>query len=275
MVIADKIDLAHERAILGGRRVLVVDDDVICQDIVLLMLDRLGCHADLATSGVDAVEALHAASYDVVLMDVQMPRMNGLEAARLMRAELDPTDQPIIVAMTADTTARCREDCRQAGMDGNVGKPIGFGDLVTALKQESNRHGTVDSEPDEPGTADTVSTVILDATVFESLMLDLGADRALRADLIGTSIVDIRERQAEIARAGDTSNLGALAFQAHALKSASATFGLVALTVVASGIEAAARAIPEEIDVGLQASLLVAECAEAIEAFECMAAEHP
>jgi CheY-like chemotaxis protein len=107
-----------------GCRILVAEDDATSQDIALLMLDRLGYHADVASDGVEAVSAFQIAFYDVVLMDVRMPRMDGMEAARQIRADLDPAEQPTIIAMSADTTSQCREDCFRAGMDQHLAKPL-------------------------------------------------------------------------------------------------------------------------------------------------------
>ncbi len=114
-------------------RVLVADDDATSQDIVMLMLDRLGYRADVASDGAEAVSAFQAAFYDIVLMDVRMPRMDGMEAARQIRADLDPREQPTIIAMTADTTAQCREECLQAGMDRHLAKPLRIDDLAALL----------------------------------------------------------------------------------------------------------------------------------------------
>jgi CheY-like chemotaxis protein len=115
-------------------RVLVVEDETICQDVVLLMLEYLGHQADVANDGVDAVSAVCGAFYDVVLMDVRMPRMGGMEATHLIRTELDPTDQPVIIAVTADMTPRCQQECLRAGMDGHLAKPIGIGVLAAVLE---------------------------------------------------------------------------------------------------------------------------------------------
>ncbi len=222
-------------------RVLVVEDDEVCQDIVVLMLERLGYYADVAGDGVDAVSAMHASFYDVVLMDVRMPRMDGIEAARLIRAETDPTYQPVIIAMTADVTPECQGECIRAGMDGHLGKPVRFIDLDDALQHRFHRQemlaivGDWDAHPDSAEFAESAESakVVFDPDVLETLLVELGGDEEMRVDLIDSFISDNRERVAAVVMAGAAADPGALAFQAHALKSASATIGLVALSEVA------------------------------------------
>lgn len=249
-------------------RVLVVDDDAVCLDIVHLMLDRLGYHADTVVDGVDAFSAVHAAAYDVVLMDVQMPGMDGMTAARLIRAELDSIEQPIIVAMTADTTPQCQEQCLQAGMDGRLRKPLRIDDLAATLENRLLRHWKLEAvdpgDPDDGTVPTTFVSVVYDAHVLESLLADLGADGALRADLIDSFLDDLQERLAAVSAAGDATDTEALAFQSHAIKSTSATIGFLALSEVAAETEAAAKSASGETDVGSNASLLAAECQKAI-----------
>jgi HPt (histidine-containing phosphotransfer) domain-containing protein len=111
---------------------------------------------------------------------------------------------------------------------------------------------------------------VYDARVLESLLVDLGGDAAMGTELIESFIVDAQERLMATVGAGKASDLGALSFQAHALKSASATIGLLALSGAASQIEAAADVAPDEVDVCRQASLLAAECERAIEALNAV-----
>jgi CheY-like chemotaxis protein len=115
-------------------RILLAEDNVVNQKVALRMLDRLGYHADLAATGIEAVEAVKRQSYDVVLMDLQMPEMDGLEATRHIRADA-PAQQPRIIAMTANAMANDREHCLAAGMDDYVSKPVRLEDLRAALER--------------------------------------------------------------------------------------------------------------------------------------------
>jgi CheY-like chemotaxis protein len=93
----------------------------------------MGYRADLAHNGMEAIEALERQPYDVVLMDVQMPEMDGLEASRRITRRWPPAQRPRIVAMTANATHGDREQCLAAGMDDYLSKPIRIDALVEAL----------------------------------------------------------------------------------------------------------------------------------------------
>lgn len=251
-------------------RVLVADDDATSQDIVMLMLDRLGYRADVASDGAEAVSAFQAAFYDIVLMDVRMPRMDGMEAARQIRADLDPREQPTIIAMTADTTAQCREECLQAGMDRHLAKPLRIDDLAALLAGPFRVQGTLaalsggDADDNVAGTDS--GTVIYDPGVLDALLADLGGDADLRTDLIESFILDLEARSDAIVVAGQTADFDGLIFQAHAIKSASATLGLLALARLGREIEASQRELSDSHTIALRASHLVAECRQATQA---------
>jgi CheY-like chemotaxis protein len=104
----------------------------------------MGYRADLASNGIEAIESVARQTYDVVLMDVQMPEMDGLEAARRITARCKPGERPRIVAMTANAMQGDREACLAAGMDDYVTKPIRVDSLVQALMGVVPRAGAVD-----------------------------------------------------------------------------------------------------------------------------------
>jgi len=114
-------------------RILLAEDNATNQKLAMILLKRIGYQADLASNGLEALNALKRQPYDVVLMDVQMPEMDGLEATRRIRRELPPERQPQIIAMTANAMQGDREMCLAAGMDDYISKPIRNQALVTAL----------------------------------------------------------------------------------------------------------------------------------------------
>ena len=116
-------------------RILIAEDNMVNQKVACRTLERLGYRADLAGNGLEVLEALHRQSYDVVLMDVQMPELDGLEATRRIRRELQPARQPKIIAMTANAMRGDREVCLAAGMDDYLSKPVRVDDLVVALER--------------------------------------------------------------------------------------------------------------------------------------------
>jgi CheY-like chemotaxis protein len=121
-------------------RILLAEDNVVNQKLALRLLQQMGYRADVASNGIEAIECIERQRYDVVLMDVQMPEMDGLEASRRIAARWpDATQRPRIVAMTANAMAGDREECLAAGMDDYVTKPIRVEALVEALNQAKTR----------------------------------------------------------------------------------------------------------------------------------------
>jgi CheY-like chemotaxis protein len=120
-------------------RILLAEDNVVNQKLALRLLAQMGYRADLAANGIEAVESVERQPYDVVLMDVQMPEMDGLEAARRITGKWPNGERPRIVAMTANAMAGDREACLAAGMDDYITKPIRVEALVEALRQASQR----------------------------------------------------------------------------------------------------------------------------------------
>jgi signal transduction histidine kinase/DNA-binding response OmpR family regulator len=116
-------------------RILVAEDNVVNQKLAMRMLQKLGYRADLASNGIEAVQCVERQTYDVVLMDVQMPEMDGLEATRALTQRMPPARRPRIVAMTANAMEGDREMCIAAGMDDYVSKPIRPDKLAEALLQ--------------------------------------------------------------------------------------------------------------------------------------------
>jgi len=128
-----KLDLDPGQADMHPLRILVAEDNIVNQKLALRLLRAMGYEADVVANGLEAVEAVERQPYDVVLMDMQMPEMDGLEAARVIRERLPPEERPRIVAMTANVTDEDRREADEAGMDGYVTKPIRIPDLVGAL----------------------------------------------------------------------------------------------------------------------------------------------
>jgi CheY-like chemotaxis protein len=116
-------------------RILVAEDNPVNQQLIVLLLEKLGYRADVVANGVEVLEALDRQAYDVVLMDLLMPEMDGLTAARRIR-ELQAVDpRPYIVGVTANALQGDREECLAAGMDDYLSKPIRFDELVVTLKR--------------------------------------------------------------------------------------------------------------------------------------------
>jgi signal transduction histidine kinase/CheY-like chemotaxis protein len=116
-------------------RILIAEDNRINQKVALKLLERIGYRADVAANGLEALHALERQAYDVVLMDVQMPEMDGLEATRAIRERWPAGTAPRIVAMTANAMRDDREECLAAGMDDFISKPVVLAQLAGALER--------------------------------------------------------------------------------------------------------------------------------------------
>jgi CheY-like chemotaxis protein len=116
-------------------RILLVEDNFTNQKVAQRMLMRLGYSADVAVNGIEAVNAVRRQPYDLILMDVQMPEMDGLEATRHIRADLTIVPQPYIIAMTAAAMTLDRDQCLAAGMDDFLAKPTRLEELIQAFQR--------------------------------------------------------------------------------------------------------------------------------------------
>jgi len=114
-------------------RILIVEDNPINVYLLTILLERMGCRADVANNGALALDALRRAPYDVVFMDVQMPVMDGIEATRRIRQDWPPERRPRIIALTAGVMADEVQTCKDAGMDDFIAKPIDVASLAASL----------------------------------------------------------------------------------------------------------------------------------------------
>jgi CheY-like chemotaxis protein len=131
-------------------RILLAEDHAINQKVLLKMLARAGYEADVAANGVEVLAALDRAPYDVVLMDVQMPEMDGLEATRRLRARAPGSNRPYVIALTANAMQEDREVCLAAGMDDYASKPVRPAELFAALERAAHALGMGDRRATDP-----------------------------------------------------------------------------------------------------------------------------
>ncbi|HBL13006.1 MAG TPA: histidine kinase [Cyanobacteria bacterium UBA11162] len=116
-------------------KILLVEDNSMAQTIALRILRSLDYQVDLVENGLEAIEALRQKHYDVVLTDVQMPQMGGLEMARHICQEWSLEERPYIIALTSEVMLDIREECLQAGMNECISKPLDIGTLIELLKK--------------------------------------------------------------------------------------------------------------------------------------------
>ena len=237
---------------MGARlplRILLAEDNPTNRELALLMLGRLGYSADVAANGAEAVEAVRESVYDLVLMDVQMPELDGIEATRRIRSELGSAG-PRIAAMTAHALPGDREACLSSGMDDYLVKPIGISDLVAALERAAASLSPVsDSGEPVPGEAESPAAVALlptppglDEKAWARLQVSLGSRAGDLLPGIVRSFAHESEGLLASARASlSDERTDELRRAVHTLKSTSASFGALELSALCREAESRAR----------------------------------
>lgn len=232
-------------------KVLVAEDNRTNQMIAQSMLRRLGCRVDVAGNGQEAIEAVAARPYDIVLMDVQMPEVDGLEATRRIRAREDAVSAIPIIALTANAMAGDRTICLEAGMDDFVSKPINKQTLIQAINRmlrKSSKAGPIEAEvadrhDDTQSASDPTpeqdDAPLIDETVLESLLEDVSPD--MKSEFLNAVIGDLENRLAQAQEAHREGDMSALAAACHSLVGCSASAGLIRLRDLAKQLEMACR----------------------------------
>jgi PAS domain S-box-containing protein len=211
-------------------RILVAEDNEVNRRLALLLLEKMGYSADVAVNGVEALEAVRRERYDIVLMDVEMPEMDGLEASRRIHHEWTGKDRPRIIAMTANAMQGDRETCLNAGMDDYLSKPIHADELAAALRR-STPHSAVPEMRD----AD-----VLDDSALQHLDAATG-DPTFVADLVDTFLREAPELLAGLKSARQSGAADELRRGAHTLKSNARTFGAARLANLCQELESTAK----------------------------------
>jgi PAS domain S-box-containing protein len=224
----------------GARgRILIAEDGEANQLVAAAILRKAGYAVDLARDGEEALGAARTAAYDLVLMDVRMPRMDGLAATVAIRGLEGQAGRVPIIAMTAAAMPNEVARCLEAGMDGHVAKPMDLTALLAAVSDMlENRPRRSRAAVEEPNPA---GPTLIDHTTLQELRAAVGPGRLPR--LIG---VFADETRARVARLTATDDVAVIEEEAHGLKSAAGTFGAAALRSIASSLEAAcvARDLP-------------------------------
>jgi signal transduction histidine kinase/DNA-binding response OmpR family regulator len=226
---------------LAGAEILLVEDNETNLYAATTMLNQLGCNVTTARSGREAVQQAAARQFDLILMDMQMPEMDGLEASRQIRAVAGPNQAKPILALTANAFVEDAQRCRAAGMNEHLTKPIRRHVLEAALQ----RH-LADRKPTAPAKS------VLCAQTWAELQSDmpLAAVRKLAATFMTNQARELEAMQGDIANA----DREALRRRAHSLKGAARLFGATALGEAAMALEEASETID-----GQAASARIAE----------------
>jgi signal transduction histidine kinase/DNA-binding response OmpR family regulator len=227
------------RVATPGRRlrVLLAEDNHVNQKVAQLLLDRLGHRVDTVGNGLEAVSAAQSRDYDVVLMDLQMPELDGLEATRRIRREISGERQPHIVAMTASVLLEDREACRDAGMNDYLAKPVRADDLAAVLAELRPASNAARSRAAEHDL-ETAMRAQLAALTGDDLS---PADRELVVDLLDAFRQGTATAIERMAHGLARSDADAVRAAAHSVKGSAANIGAVSLAALAGDLEARAK----------------------------------
>jgi CheY-like chemotaxis protein len=235
-------------------RILVVEDNPVNQQLATLLVKKVGHGADVVSNGLEALEALEREPYDVVLMDVQMPEMDGLEATRRIYERWPEGRRPYIIAATANALREEREACLAAGMDDYLSKPIRIEQLRDALGRCSPLGGSLpvadgtessvpekapwapESEPQRERVPD-----LLDQAALERLQETTGGDPDLLTAVVDAFLGDAPRLIDGARQAMKQGRLDEIRRAAHTLKSNGATFGAIRFSELCRELESLAK----------------------------------
>jgi signal transduction histidine kinase/DNA-binding response OmpR family regulator len=220
-------------------RILLAEDNAINQKVALRLLERLGHGADVVRDGRQTLARLDHCTYDVILMDVQMPEMDGLEASRAICARWAASERPRIIAMTAEAMQGDRDKCLAAGMDDYIVKPVTLDRLAAALAKcrplavatapEAAAASPVEKQITAAGTA-------LDRDVLDQLREDLGGPAALQ-EVIRSFLDQTPSVLSALRDAAARADVSSIRRAAHMIKGTSSTLGARELSEQCAEIE--------------------------------------
>jgi signal transduction histidine kinase/DNA-binding NarL/FixJ family response regulator len=261
-IVAESVDTEVEKVLLGNHRpqatsegacladqlplrILLVEDNLVNQKVALRMLNRMGYRADVAASGVEAIQALERQDYDLVLMDLQMPEMDGLEATRRIRQRWPRPGGPRIIAMTANAMRGDRELCLAAGMDDYLSKPVKLRALEAAIQRSGGASAPGDAG--EVGTsaaaAASEDAPAIDRDVLSALAQVGAADEPdLAAEMAKLFIAEAPPLLAAMREAVRSGDHGKLQSAAHTLKGSGSSLGARRLSALSLELEQQGRA---------------------------------
>jgi PAS domain S-box-containing protein len=219
-------------------RILLAEDNPVNQTLALRILEKLGHTVQVANDGREALERSQAEEFDLILMDVQMPEMDGLEATRAIRAAEASSGKHIsIIAMTAHAMKGDRENCLGAGMDGYLSKPIRIDELKRTIS-EVKTMSEVEKTHASPSSEQEAFRAI---GQLESLLDSVMGDRALLTEMAELWLTDSAKQESQIQNGLDSGNAIMVQRAAHALKGSVGTFQASAAQDAASKLEISAK----------------------------------
>jgi signal transduction histidine kinase/DNA-binding response OmpR family regulator len=247
-------------------RILVAEDNKINQQFAKILLSNEGHEIVLVDNGHQAVDAVRGSKFDVVLMDVQMPELDGVQATKQIRALPEPMCNIPIIAMTAHAMAGAREECLAAGMNDYISKPIQSALLMAKLANIIPASGDeAPASPDRPIEVAGSDEAIIDLKQLKEL--EGGLSPAAAREFVSLYLTDVEIHLKEIGQASAEGNVARIARVAHEIAGTSGNFGAARASAAARRLEWGCRGIDHQ-DVGRLIELLREACAESSTALD-------
>lgn len=217
-------------------RILIAEDNLTNQKMAASILRKAGYTCDVAINGFEAVKALEASDYDLVLMDCQMPEMDGYEATKHIRHSESGRKHTIIIAMTANAMKRDRDNCIKAGMDDYISKPFRTGTMLETIEKWVNKN-QAESESIQPGDDPTGDTPIDITEILDELVYTQMVDRDVVYEIYNEFVDNLPAALKNLRFAVDAGDFPNITMQAHTFKGASASLRLNRLAQYTAELE--------------------------------------
>ncbi|MBP7000845.1 response regulator [Amaricoccus sp.] len=247
------------RDVLHGLRVLLAEDNPTNQMVATQMLAALGAEVEVSADGVEALQRFEAGEFDLVIADIEMPRMSGLDVIRAIRGRGDRRARVPIVALTAYAMREHRERIAAAGANGLISKPIASIEAFGAALREHIAAGPAAAAGGAAGPEDADGAPVADLAIFDALCASIGMN--MMAELLDKVVADLLQAREDLAAAIEALDRKAIRSASHILISVAGAIGATRLQACARTLNGAAHG-----DEGPGLSALVRRCMDEIEA---------
>ena len=252
------LNLAHQ-VTRSPLRILLAEDNLVNQKVILLQLTQLGYHADVVTHGEAVLTQLKLQPYDLILMDVQMPKLDGLAVTQRIRSSHEAYQNIHIMAMTANTSESAIKACLDAGMNDVLGKPLRLGNLDTKLQLISSKISAISMRPNVPVSLEelVITDEIVSPTIeplalsqqnweeaWKALMQVTLNNRPLAIELLQLAVHENHARSLNLQTAQAQKDYETLRAIAHQIRGSHGNLGLSVLTSLAAELENATTRQP-------------------------------
>jgi two-component system, sensor histidine kinase and response regulator len=235
VLVENEVEASGQAPSTSARRlkVLLAEDDPTNRHVATRMLTRMGHVVDAVEDGALAASAAAASDYDVILMDMMMPEVDGLTATRMIRSGMPPRCHTVIIGLTANALQSDRAACEAAGMNGFVTKPVSMDRLRAALDQAASGAATASARSETP------DGMTLDAAFLDALAHEIGPGGV--AEMIEIFLSDAPARMTAIQRAMADGDIQTIRREAHALAGAACNVGLARLANAGGALQRASE----------------------------------